>query len=55
MERITSTDLSHDSAQIQVTGFRRGTQDTKDYGRVVLGGGYAGVSAPGRPPIAGRN
>ena len=55
MKRIASNDHPHDSAQIQVTGFQRGTQDTKDFGRVVLGGGYAGVSAPAHPPIAGRS
>ena len=50
MRRIISNDFP-DNAEVQVTGFRSGTQDTKDFGRVVLGGGYAGVTAPAHLPI----
>jgi hypothetical protein len=47
-KQITPSRLSHDSAPTQMTGFRRDPQDTKDFRRVILGGGYAGVSAPAK-------
>ena len=34
--------------------FQRSLPDTKDFGRVVLGGGYASVAAPANPPVARR-
>ena len=46
--------LSHGNAPIQVAAFQHSIQDTKDLGRVVLGGGYASVSPPANPPIARR-
>lgn len=34
--------------------FQHNLPDTKDLGRVILGGGYASVSAPANPPVARR-
>jgi hypothetical protein len=46
---------SHGNAPLQMAGFSREPQDTRDFNRVILGGGYAGVSAPANPPIAQRS
>ncbi|WP_428492836.1 hypothetical protein [Rhodopila sp.] len=54
MKQIILVNSSRDSAQIEA-GFLRDTQNTKDFGRVVLGGGYAGISAPTRLPIVARS
>jgi hypothetical protein len=45
---------SHGNAPLQMADFSREPQDTRDFGRVILGGGYASVSAPANPPIARR-
>ena len=29
--------------------------DTKDFGRVILGGGYAGISSPKKQPLTRRD
>lgn len=47
-------DPSYGNTLTQIVVFQRGLQDTKDLGRVVLGGGYASVSPPANPPVARR-
>ena len=52
MKQVILNDQSHHNPAVQATGFQRDPGDTKDFGRVVLGGGYAGVPAPTNPRIA---
>lgn len=49
--QLASDDHDRYGEQTPLRGFRCGTPDIKDFGRVVLGGGYAGISAPANPPI----
>ncbi|WP_428492507.1 hypothetical protein [Rhodopila sp.] len=55
MKQIILVNYARDSAEIEAAGFLRDSQDTKDFGRVVLGGGYAGISAPTHLPIVARS